>query len=337
MGDNFIVCVRNKEKDGTFGEEPGDPRYLLVPDGEVPHPSQTVPWTQWFDAVIGKAWTRTDIRPDSPPELLERDLSPTGDLLVFVHGYNTDLKKMMNAHRLLRDDLARRGFKGALVTFAWPSAGSRWNYLEDRSDATQTALHLVKSCILPLSIQQQAGCRINVHVLAHSTGAYVIREAFDKADDNGRISRTNWITSQMMLIGADISSELLAAGNSASESLFRHCIRLTNYYNGNDYVLSASGAKRLGLAPRAGRVGPPQEGEGEPHPKSVYIDCGNYWVKLDENQATKVEGSVFAHSWYFGDPVFTLDMVETIRGEVDRHRIKTRRIENGKLVLSKPI
>ncbi|HWP24376.1 MAG TPA: hypothetical protein VNM15_09405, partial [Candidatus Binatia bacterium] len=37
--------------------------------------------------------------------------------------------------------------------------------------------------------------------------------------------------------------------------MFRRIMRLTNYQNPYDYVLAASNAKRLGVAPRAGRVG----------------------------------------------------------------------------------
>ena len=336
METNYIVCVRNVEKDGTFGEEPGDTRYLIVPDEKIPHPEHAKPADEWFNAVIKAAWTEERIARDAPPEALANWPDPTGDLLLYVHGYGTGLKKMMDAQRLLRENLARAGYKGAVVTFAWPSAGSRWNYLEDRSDAVQTSLQLVKGCILPLAVRQQAGCRINVHVFAHSTGAYVIRESFLRADDNGPIVRTNWMVSQILLAGADISSAALSADSEKGDSLFRHCLRLTNYYNGLDYVLSASGAKRLGLAPRAGRVGPPQEDEGSPHPKSVHVDCGDYWETLDEDHAKKVPDSVFAHSWYFGDPVFALDVVKTIKGDIDRNRIKTRIVDDGKLVLTKP-
>ncbi len=37
--------------------------------------------------------------------------------------------------------------------------------------------------------------------------------------------------------------------------MFRRIMRLTNYQNGFDDVLGASNAKRMGVEPRAGRVG----------------------------------------------------------------------------------
>jgi esterase/lipase superfamily enzyme len=48
-----------------------------------------------------------------------------------------------------------------------------------------------------------------IYLLAHSTGAYVIREAFDDADDNDQIAKTNWTVSQIALIAGDIASATL--------------------------------------------------------------------------------------------------------------------------------
>ena len=331
MDHHFIICVRDVKKDGTFGNEPGGAMYLRVPNGETPtgghavpkdnpdDPKEVIP-NKWLKLVMSLATTS----PHSP------DYRPTGDLLVFIHGFNTDLPLLVQRHRQLRKDLKRFSFQDSVVSFAWPSAGNPLAYLEDRDDAKQTALHLVKGCILPLSHQQQMGCRINVHLLAHSTGAYIIREAFDDADDNPEIASANWMISQALLIGADVSSNSLSANNSSSGSLYRHCIRLTNYWSPFDWPLSLSGVKRAGAANRAGRIGLPPDTPLN----AVDINCGEYW-NLHGRKRAGILGDK-THSWYLGDPVFVEDMVETMRGTVDRHYIRTRRVENGKLVLIKP-
>ena len=80
-------------------------------------------------------------------------------------------------------------------------------------------------------------------------------------------------------------------------------------------------------APRIGRVGLPERAPGN----RVDVDCGPYWETLDESSADFF-GS-FSHSWHIGDKLFTQDMLYTIQGDIDRHRIPTRRAENGRLVL----
>jgi esterase/lipase superfamily enzyme len=49
------------------------------------------------------------------------------DILVFIHGYNNDQKIVMQRHRQLKKDLQAVGFKGAVMSFDWPSADSELN------------------------------------------------------------------------------------------------------------------------------------------------------------------------------------------------------------------
>lgn len=241
----------------------------------------------------------------------------------------------MRRQRRLKADLAAAGFKGAVVSFDWPSANMALNYLEDRHDAKATALRLVDDGIKLFAARQTPDCCINAHLLAHSTGAYVLREAFDDADDT-EINNASWMISQIAFIGGDISSASLTADSESSQSLFRHCTRLTNYSNRGDSVLKLSNVKRVGLAPRVGRVGLPEN-----HPdKAVDVDCTEYFSLLNSNAAVKAAdqresiGS-FDHSWHIGNRVFAADLFETLRGDLDRAIIPTRRQDGGSLKLQR--
>lgn len=332
MGTNYIVCVRDVTKEGKFGNEPGEPTYLMVPHAathdkqDIPEPRHAVAKDDPKDPyeIVPKKWLNQVMQEAAPPN------QPCLDLVLFIHGYNTDLEKLIFRHRQLREAFKTLNFPGVVVSFAWPSAGQPLAYLEDRHDGKETARHFVDGCIVPLAQQQQNGCKVKVHILAHSTGPYILRESFDDADDCGRMPTSGWMVSQIMLIGADISSDSLSANDSTCGSLVRHCIRLTNYWSYYDRALSISDVKRFGVKPRAGRVGLPADAG----PKCVDVDCSEYW----ENHGKNREGIVGdkTHSWYLGDPVFEVDMVETMKGEVDRHRIKTRTVKNGNLVLTKP-
>ena len=317
---DYLICTRNR-KGQRFGSEPGPTRFLKVPAGATrPLPRHAITSkVQWVDEVMSQA------KPGASPS----DSQPSGDILFFVHGYNNSPKVVLARQRLLIKDLEDAGFGGVVVGFDWPSGSSALNYLEDRSDARQTALRLVTDGIKRFAARQAVGCNVNLHILAHSTGAFVIREAFDDADDTAAIANISWTVSQIVLIAADVSRKAMSAGDSKSSSIYRHCVRLTNYSNPYDKVLKLSNIKRVGVAPRAGRVGLPHDA-GE---KAVNVDCGNHFSKLDERE--DAIGS-WSHSWHIGDPQFTKDLLETLRGDVDRHCLETRVLDGDGLALNVP-
>lgn len=314
--DRFVMCTR-AVRGKVFVAEPGPTRYLLVPPGELPSPAHEVRKPGLWIKRLRRAavWGK-----DSRAPTRDR-----GDILVFVHGYNNGAATVMKRHDRLRADLAAAGFKGAVMSFDWPSEEMAINYLEDRHDAKHTAMQLVTDGIAALAREQTPDCSVNLHVLGHSTGAYVIREAFDDADD-ARLANNGWTVSQVALIGGDISSRSLSAGNSATDSLYRHCVRLTNYSNLHDSVLKLSNAKRLGVAPRVGRVGLPDDAPRQ----AVNVDCSAYWARLTsdpevrERDQAEVIGSE-DHSWHIGNRVFARDLFEVLRGDRDAGVFPTRR------------
>jgi esterase/lipase superfamily enzyme len=309
----FIMTAR-RVRSGKFTAEPGSTRFLRVPSNRNPIPEHAVTRARWTADVLAAGHTGQD----------SHSGDDCGEIVVFVHGYNTSPEAVMRRHRQLRRDLAKTGYKFALVSFDWPSDDRAINYLEDRSDAKHTALRMVDDCIAQLAAVQFRGCKYNVHVVAHSMGAYVVREAFDDADDRPAIAASNWTVSQICLVAADVSAASMAGNDARSRSLYRHCTRLTNYRNPHDRVLKLSNVKRAGVAPRAGRRGLPNN-----HPeKAINVNCGTQFKK--QSTSTSANG----HSWYFEDPIFLADLAATLSGDEDRQVIASRRIdEHGELHL----
>ncbi len=321
---NFVISARNVVDEGKkkarFGTEPGDSHYLVVPDGQLPQPidRQQPGRDQWVKQVVAAAKQGTYKDPDHPLTGYSY-----GDVVVFVHGFNNNMETVMKRHDLLQKRLAQQGYNGAVVSFDWPSASLPLNYLEDRSDAQKTALQLVTDGIALLARQQllqdEQKCDINVHLLGHSTGAYVIREAFYQAGHHKRLARVNWQVSQVVFIGGDVAKKSLSRNDDKSQGLFTHATRITNYQNPVDSALKLSNIKRLGMAPRAGRVGLP--GDAPDHLVNVHVEaCYNHW-KDDE----QIEGSGSSHAWHFDNPMFAEDLVHTLKGDIDRASIPTRR------------
>lgn len=308
----FVISTRDVDGKGRFVAEPGETRFLRVPRG-----------TRRYDAsheVKSRERWRMAVR--AAADGVEDEISDTtGNVLVFVHGYNNDIPAVMWRTETLQATLAATGWRGLVVAFDWPSDNSTLNYLEDRSDAAEVADRMVSDAVALLAHAQADTvnpCKLNVHLIGHSTGAYVIMEAFAQAVKKGPLYKADWRVAQVALIGADINSTALGAQSEWSRPLFDRCVRLTNYANRHDKVLGVSNAKRLGTAPRAGRVGLPTA----PHPKACNVDCSDYFSTKDP--ATSSFNGTFNHSWHIGDEVFALDLALTLEAEIDRQALPTR-------------
>jgi esterase/lipase superfamily enzyme len=311
---NFMICVRNQERQNgqpEFGNEPGSATFLVIPDGATDfHPSDKVASDKtWLNKLLAE-------RPGLK------------DILIYVHGYDMDRSNTLYRHNVLKDGLKKFGWDGEVITFAWPSGTKSLLYWEDRFDALNTAWELVDKGIKFFVSQMQAGCTINVHVIAHSTGALIVRESFAQAQTTQATSETNWSTSQMIFISGDVSSTSMEG--VMSDAIYRHCVRFTNYFNPYDGILAISNTKRFGFENRVGRVGLPLASPK----KAVDINCGPYY-KENENNIHPVN-AFKSHSWYFFDDTFLEDLAFTLKGELDREVIPTRELrDDGELYLKK--
>jgi pimeloyl-ACP methyl ester carboxylesterase len=304
---DYVICAR-EVRGKTFSSEPAPSSYLVVPDDGQPRPSkeQLLDSKKWALKVMAEA------RKGVPA-------GGEGHILVFIHGYNNDQKIIMARHRRLRDDLRAANFPGVVVSFDWPSGDVGAFYLEDLEDAHKSAYQLVGDGIVLLASLQQPDCKINIHLLAHSMGAYVTREAFTAADDVEDLTGKAWHVSQIMLIAPDVSCRSMGFDDHRSNGIYRCCTRLTCYSSKHDDVLKLSNVKRAGVAERAGRAGLPPDAPDH----AVNVDCSDYWTSIPKPQAVIGDRK---HSWHIGDSVFTRDMIETMNG-VSRGAAVTRELQ----------
>ena len=154
-----------------FEAEPGPATYLAAPRGAPAfHPDHKLSGAaEWAELVLGQLPKDGESR-------------PSGDLVFLVHGFNVDEKDAFNFHRTVSENLDAVGFRHVLVSFDWPARGTITNYLEDNHDALVAAPNLVTGGIALFARFTRPDCRTRVHVVAHSMGAYVTREAFRQAE-----------------------------------------------------------------------------------------------------------------------------------------------------------
>lgn len=297
---DYIICTQNIKKN-TFENKPGKTTYLKVPaTTNIFLPKHNVSLSEFFGDIINQK---------------------NEDIIIFIHGYNNEDDDVLDRHRTLKKGFEKAGFKGDIITFAWPSNNNPLLYLDDRHDAKITAFELVNSCIKLLAKQQGKDCTINVHVVAHSTGAFVIQEAFYDSYTTKETAESNWTVSQLLFISGDVSSDSMS--NNRAESIYAHCNRLTNYYNPYDSILAISNVKRVGAKNRVGRVGLPLDSPD----KAVDVNCGTYYNHNKKN-ITVLKGS-HSHSWYFYSEAWYKDALCTINGELDRFVIPSRDIDEN--------
>ncbi|HLK24576.1 MAG TPA: alpha/beta fold hydrolase [Caulobacteraceae bacterium] len=252
------------------------------------------------------------------PEVDGPALAPrrTGDLLFLVHGFNVDHAAAKAFHFQCKGGLADAGWRGEVVSYDWPSDGLVFAYLPDRSNARAAASGLVTSGIALLESTQRNDCAINVHVLAHSMGAFVMQQAITWAYQD---VPPGWKIGQVITAAADVDHSVFSAGAPTANALAQHAGRLTAYCNAYDKALMVSNAKRLDLAPRMGRVGLPDDAPA----LMCEVDCSAYFAKQFPDLGAQLS-PVTTHCFYFSQTEFWRDVVLTLAGGIDRSVIPTR-------------
>ncbi len=165
----------------------------------------------------------------------------TGNVLVFVHGYNTLYEEAVyRLAQIVHDS----GFKGTTVLFSWPSRGKPALYLADRDASTYSRDPL------EMTLRQIAGIRSvrEVNVLAHSMGTWLAAETLRQAamkgdgDFGGKLG-------EVILASPDIGVGVFTTQLQAIGRLKRP---MTILVSGDDKVLALStalsgGVKRVGM------------------------------------------------------------------------------------------
>jgi hypothetical protein len=307
----YYISIRSVE-DGKFANERrfGETRYLAVPENETPALDHQFDKLQWSKTILDSF-------------TVSRGLV-VGDILFVVHGSNNSIEQIDTRHKLIQAGLAENHFQCEVISFDWPAGTSSVASLLDRDEPKIAAFRLVKGAIGLFFSKRSLRCDVRVHVLGHSTGALVLREAFSHADDS-QFAATAWTVGQLVLIAGDVSATSFSANDPRSESAFRHSYRITNYSNGNDEALQISNANRLGLAPRVGRVGLPADATC----KAVNVDCSSHFRSCYGEGDGTSEFAELSHTWHFADPTFHKDLAITLCGAIDRQLIPTRTSSNG--------
>lgn len=244
---------------------------------------------------------------------LVRQQGGTKDVLIYVHGFNTSQKDMLDRLDKIERGVRAQGYKGAVVGFDWPSDGSLHTYDQDRSDAKAVARHFVGDGILALLGMSP---KPRVHIIAHSMGALVVLRGFSDFGDAAGPGNRVWSADQIVFASGDVDAQWHEKGAWADLVLKKRSKRFTNYYSGDDRVLKLSGGLVNGGRKRVGRVGMPK-----------LTSKGHWDVQCDDQYQRDVpkgkRSSKKSHRWWFDSKGFYKDLTLTLAGR-DAKTMPTR-------------
>lgn len=235
------------------------------------------------------------------------------DTLVFIHGFNVTFNGAIEAGaRLARDVRIRAGATDDgrpvnVVVFSWPSDGEAvpfMSYYSDREDARASGPALARTYLKLRDFLEQLRnvdrCDRSIHLMAHSMGAYVLRQGLQAAlakDPDGLVR----IFDQILLAAPDEDDDTFEQ-DSKLKPLPRIGRQVTVYFNPSDRALVISD-KTKGNPDRLGSDGPrlidmlPK--------KVVLVDCRNVAGDAD---------ALVQHSYYARSRAMTFDIGAVLAG-----------------------
>lgn len=262
------------------------------------------------------------------------------DTLVFVHGFNVTFTGALKAGALLARNLRVGEQPVNIVVFSWPSDGEAvplMSYYSDREDARATGPALARTFLklrdYVIALDDSEYCQRCLHLLVHSMGAYVLRQAVQALIAKDRDSLTR-LFDQILLAAPDEDDDSFEV-DTKLRLLPRIGRQVTIYFNPRDKGLIVSD-KTKANPDRLGSDGPRLV---DLLPKKVVpVDC--------RTVAREAEDAFIGHSYYLTSKAMTADISAVLadtpldefdnREFVDRTRSWRLKSETGRLVAAVP-
>jgi esterase/lipase superfamily enzyme len=167
------------------------------------------------------------------------------DTLVFIHGFNVTFAGALDAAARLAMTVTVEGRPVNVVLFSWPSDGQAvplMSYYSDREDARASGPALARAYLklrdYLVKLNSEDYCQRCLHLLAHSMGAYVLRNAVQAvlAKDPTAVTR---LFDQILLAAPDEDDDTFEYDQKL-RLLPRFGRRVTVYFNPHDKALLVS-------------------------------------------------------------------------------------------------
>lgn len=146
--------------------------------GEIEWPDQTPPDPAYHFITVDRATLDRQQFLSAVRASASTAGPESGEVLVFVHGYNTLYQESVYRFAQIIHDT---GFKGTAILFAWPSRGATSLYVADRESSTYSRDYLER-LLLELAAVREVR---QINIIAHSMGNWPVVEALRQARMKG--------------------------------------------------------------------------------------------------------------------------------------------------------
>ena len=190
-------------------------------------------------------------------EKLKTSMLNGSETIVYVHGFNTSFESSLRDAARIKRYYGSQGINREVLVFTWPSFGNLLKYLPDRAHAKTSGLALarfiLKGADYLKSIPRNTACRQPLHLIAHSMGVYVLREAVQAAtkEVQGAFPK---IISQAILVAGDEDDDTFDLDYKMSR-FPEMAERISIYFNRRDSALTVSDRVKFNPT-RLGQSGP---------------------------------------------------------------------------------
>jgi esterase/lipase superfamily enzyme len=244
-------------------------------------------------------------------ELKERMAGKAPDTVLFIHGFSYSFPEALVGAAHLKSVIAEGGLSDInLVIFTWPSDGKMIpyvSYASDRRDAKASgaaggrALLQLRDFLRKLAPEDR--CLGRIHILAHSMGNYVLRNAIQSMlSESGQSARA--LFEQVLLLAPDEDDDALQLDYKL-KPLAQVARRTHVYFNAWDIALEISD-KTKGNPRRLGTLGPQMSSAV---PDNV--------VTVDASAISRALKDLDRHHYYLKAPEMASDMAAVLMGEAE--------------------
>lgn len=195
-------------------------------------------------------------------KLQESMKNQSRDTVILIHGYNVSFSNALSDSARFIDcckSASDNSYEPNVIAYSWPSDGKLLKYVNDRRDAALSAIGLARAILKYYSFllqQRQSSspmCNRKVHLICHSMGNYVLRNALQevlKLNEHRIVKLFN----EILLIAADEDNDTFDFDHKLLP-LSGMSSRISTYFNKNDLALEASHDVK-GNMTRLGKTGP---------------------------------------------------------------------------------
>ena len=228
------------------------------------------------------------------------ELTPTKDVVMFVHGFNNSFEAASLALAGIWHFLERQGVP---LLYTWPAArGGLTGYFTDRESGEFTIYHLKETLRVLFAMQEIE----NIHIIAHSRGTDVVTSALRELVIENRAAggdpRPDFRIANLIMAAPDLDFGVITQRLMAER--FGPAIgQITIYTSEYDKALGISQFLMSGL--RFGRV---EAEDVQANERNIFAEVGN--VSLVS--VPKSRGFV-GHGYFHSNPAVSADLIRLIR------------------------